>query len=265
MTNDFERLKAVLVEHGAPESAITRDATVASLGFDALDWADIAMHVEDEFGKNLNDSYLDDGATQIELGALLEQLQTAPAAGSPLHAPAGVPDWIPEVEMWLDLATGEARPGILRRRDALRQHWASLSHEKWEDVRLGWLCDVLDEALSHVKNDVWGVRDAVESARTSITSGTLVNPATLEEARVQAWEARGSMDGLVAARAVEAAQSVMEAVEDPIATESAAEVGTWPARDAAKTGDAGYAVVAKAQEDSADRLAVALLSRLERA
>lgn len=48
---------------------------------------------------------------------------------------------------------------------------AALSPEEWEHLRRGWMCDLLDEALSHVTVDEWGVREAAETALAALRAG----------------------------------------------------------------------------------------------
>lgn len=66
---NFQRLKEVLVQYGAPAAQVTPRASMPQLGFDGLDCVELAMSVEEEFQKSLADQ---DFVTVADLLALLE-------------------------------------------------------------------------------------------------------------------------------------------------------------------------------------------------
>lgn len=69
---NFQRLKEVLIQHGAPATLVTLHASMAELGFDGLDCVELAMAVEEEFQKLLGDQDF------VTVADLLVLLQNAP-------------------------------------------------------------------------------------------------------------------------------------------------------------------------------------------
>jgi hypothetical protein len=203
--------------------------------------------------KTWKDTNADGREMLCALAALSAEVETAEDASA---CPAALcPEWMAYVVVDIDdNVSDEAHQRLMLALGESARRWPALNADAWERIRRAWLCSVLDEAISQVTVDNWGVREAIAQVRAALRG-----EGDLEVAREAAAEAvDAAADAAYAARtAADAAYAAVDAAAEAAWAAAVARAAWAVARAAAAGETAADAARAAAAAAAADAWATA--------